>query len=181
MPAKPFLKILFLFSIVSLAACASKYQIESIKSSSYDGQVKKLFIVADLGKAFPDDTVQAVKTLTTSVFKSCGVAVDYENPDDLTLNNSVNAAYQAFAPDSMLTIQWRSAEANEGVVISIDYRLTLTSEVSGRSEIWKADMHFEPSNDKVPAFVKALVGGLQSKGLVPAACLDTANASSAAS
>lgn len=152
-----------------ITGCTSTGTIDSNKSDSYNGKVKRLFIVGKLGDTLSigfGNEYASFSTTMTSTLIFCGTQSQYFVQDPLSFDQIMNQNIRAFKPDSILYIRW---DTYGGYGIGT-YFLQLI-DTTTMTPVWKATINFQgKAGDAGVALAAIIIGRMKQDGLIDASC-----------
>jgi hypothetical protein len=156
-----------------LASCASSSEVKSNKLASYTGQVKRLFVDADLGNALgkkqDGDQTEVFTSTLTNTLNSCGTQTEIHVKDPLDLTNNAGSLIKQFNPDSILQLTWKSARSGGNMAPETVYVLSLF-DIASKKVVWKAEVDFESRWSAGTVFAGSIIGRMKQDGLISASC-----------
>jgi hypothetical protein len=162
-----------------LAACASTASLRAVRAPEYSGDIRRLFVVANMGGGLANrdgDNARAFTEVFTSALDRCGVvAKAFLQPPgvDLSLNNDslekMKAALGELKPDALLSINWHTRRFDTRGWNETTYLLQL-QDAKTRATVWKAEAtvttHWYPAQ----VVAGAIIDRLRQDAMINPAC-----------
>lgn len=176
--ASVFALVMSSLAALSLSGCVEGgFKAQSVKSSVYKKQPKRILVVDNLGRIFAESLVLRDRSgefneRMVHIFAACGIQADYIGPGPLAIEDPVQAKIKSFHPDAVLSILLLS-EGGHGIEYA-SYQAKLT-DAATNAGIWTAAVSYKAgltgaAMDVVGSLSKALIDHMKADGIIPASC-----------
>ncbi|TWB75083.1 hypothetical protein FBZ87_104181 [Nitrospirillum amazonense] len=155
-------------ALLSVCGCVSSTKVESNRAADYTPNIKKLFILPNLGKTLitvDGNETGHVLALLKAGFEGCGITATGYAVQALATPKAIDDA----APDAVLDIAW-TKQTQQGYDNTVDYLVSLYDR-HGKAIVWKATIELNQHLKAAEELSYAITSRMQKDGLVGAACV----------
>ncbi|MDZ5646562.1 hypothetical protein [Nitrospirillum sp. BR 11828] len=157
-----------LAALLSAGGCVSSTKVESNRATDYTPNIKKLFILPNLGKTLitaDGNETGHVLALLKAGFEGCGIIAAGYAVQALATPKAIDDA----APDAVLDIAW-TKQTQQGYDNTVDYLVSLYDRHS-KAVVWKASVQLSQHLKAAEELSYAITSRMQKDGLIGAACV----------
>jgi len=157
-----------------LSGCAhpSQVGITSNKLNAYHADIKRLLVLTDLGKAIQTrggDQEAAFTSAFTASLGTCGIDVKVQKHDPLALQDETKQAVQNFAPDTFLSIGWKTEQSVNTVAVQTVLVGSMI-DLKTKRLVWKAEINFVPASNAGQTLAASIIDRLKLETILGSSC-----------
>jgi hypothetical protein len=161
--------------LVFMPGCAHEAQVavSSKKLNAYHANIKRLLVLTDLGQVLKiqsGDEESAFEAAIMDSVGSCGIVANIHRHDPLALQNDEQATMKSFAPDTVMTLQWKTGQGYGGIVSSFHLIGTLV-DVRTKTEVWRAEIDTAPGFYAGKNLAAQIIENLKRGSILDSSCV----------
>jgi hypothetical protein len=159
---------------VGLSGCVqSKATIESRTADNYHADIRKLLIITQMDDTLKHssagDAGELFETNIASSLGKCGITAEFHERDPLALENDAAVAIRNSAPDTVMTLIWKSEQTGGRTPTFVVYSGSIIDLKSKRT-VWKSEIQFKSAWSRAETLSAAIIDKLKSDTIISQSC-----------
>ena len=159
---------------IGLSGCVqSKATIESRTAVNYHADVRKLLIITQMDDMLRHRSAAAAgelfETNIVSSLAKCGIAAEFHEREPLALDNDAAAAIRSSAPDTVMTLIWKSEQTGGRMPPFVVYSGSIIDLKSKRT-VWKSEIQFKSAWSRAETLAATIIDKLKADAIISPSC-----------
>jgi len=159
---------------IGLSGCVqSSATIESRTAVNYHASIKKLLIVTQMDDMLKHksagDAGELFETNIVSSLAKCGITAEFHERDPLALDNDAAVAIRNSAPDTVMTLIWKSEQTGGRMPTFVVYSGGIIDLKSKRT-VWKSEIQFKSAWSRAETLAATIIDKLKADAIISPSC-----------
>jgi hypothetical protein len=155
--------------IVVIAGCAMNADIRSNKGDDNPHEIKKLFVISQVGIVLGEEFASTFRNQFTSVVHDCGIGVEISTVDPLELDKNIHTTrMKKYDPDTVMLIERTGGTKSGTSYTQVIYEVKLY-DVKTEKKFWNARVSIYPVVGLIPrggdGLATDLINSLKADGI----------------
>lgn len=161
-------------AVIGLSGCVqSQATMESRTADNYHANIKKLLIITQMDNMLKHssagDEGELFETNIVSSLGKCGITAEFHEHDPLALDNDAAVAIHKSAPDTVMTLTWKSEQMGGNTPIYVVY-LGQIIDLATKRVVWKSEIQFKSAWSRPETLSAAIIDKLKADSIVSPSC-----------